>query len=96
VEGDVRPKRYKTQRGFTKIEFDDDYGERCSIQESSSAVSHVWIGLEEAKPKYLGSNGWTEYAIPPHVHINTRMHINKRQAKQLIKRLQKWVDTGEL
>jgi hypothetical protein len=45
VEGDVRPKRYKTQRGFTKIEFDDDYGERCSIQESSSAVSHVWIGI---------------------------------------------------
>jgi hypothetical protein len=45
VEGDVKSSRYKTQRGFTKIEFDDGHGDRCSIQESSSVVSHVWVGI---------------------------------------------------
>lgn len=38
-------KARKTERGFTIIEFDDDYGEPCSIQESSlMGEPCLWLG----------------------------------------------------
>lgn len=92
----MKSKRRKTGRGFVKIELDEAYGERCSLQESSSVVPHVWLGLEKAKLKHLSGNGWVEYSVPPYVLINMRMCLNRRQVKQLIKRLRKFVDTGRL
>lgn len=57
----------KTSRGFPLVEFCDEYGERCSIQESSRAVFEdddgkvsdplgwIWLGIDEAKPRILKS-----------------------------------------
>lgn len=38
-------KKYKTQRGFTRIDFKDLYNQECSIQESSNIIPSIWIGV---------------------------------------------------
>jgi hypothetical protein len=40
-----------TNRGFSIIEFQDDCGEECNIQISSSVEPHVWLGM--SKPKAI-------------------------------------------
>lgn len=36
-----------TQRGFSRAEFTDEYGEQCSIQDSSIATEAcVWLGVD--------------------------------------------------
>ena len=40
----------KTCRGFDLIEFEDDNGEKCSLQKSSSALEDkIWLGIDQAK-----------------------------------------------
>jgi len=39
-----------TARGFDLIEFEDDNGEKCSLQKSSSALEDkIWLGIDQAK-----------------------------------------------
>lgn len=40
--------------------------------------------------------GWVKYPIPDCVSINTRMHLNREQVKELLPILQKFVDTGDI
>ena len=35
----------KTQRGFTVIDFQDDYDVNCNIQISSAVEPHIWLGI---------------------------------------------------
>lgn len=73
----------KTPRGFWRLDFKDSYGKECSIQESSIATEdRIWLGMNEGT-HHLGE------CLP-------RMHLTKRQAKQLIKHLTKFVETGKL
>ncbi len=95
--------KHKTCRGFTYGKFQDLYNQACSIQESSLATEHaIWLGVDDAIPKILaskiiqGGTGWAEYPIPDDVHITTRMHLDQLMAKELIKELQRFVDTGLL
>lgn len=39
----------KTVRGFSLVEFQDDYGEECNIQISSACEPHIWLGI--GKPR---------------------------------------------
>jgi hypothetical protein len=102
-------KKTVTPRGFSLIEFADTYGDQCSLQASSNASEAcVWLGRDGVKPVILsmdagrlglgygtaGPNGWVDFKIPPEVKIHSRMHLNRSLAKQLIKHLQKFVDTG--
>lgn len=78
-------KRRKTERGFGIIEFEDIYGEKCSIQKSSLATKDaIWLGQDQPT---ITKNG--EFA-------GCRMHLDVRKAKWLIKELQYFVDTGEI
>ena len=87
-----------TQRGFSIITFEDDYGYKCSLQESSSVVPHIWLGIDDADPQIMaskvvkGGTGWIKYDIPSDVLLTTRMHLNVEQTKKLIIELQKFVD----
>lgn len=98
-----------TSRGFAIGEFEDLYGEKCSIQKSSLATDDaIWLGIDDAKPMImakdamaLGLNpetnvGWVPYEIPDQVFLTTRMHLNREQVAALIPILQKFVDTGDL
>ena len=43
----------KTNRGFERQDFYDDFGLECSIQESSSAIPHIWLGVNHAPVKVM-------------------------------------------
>lgn len=40
--------------------------------------------------------GWVPFPIHKEVLLTTRMHLNLRQTKALIRRLKRWVDKGNL
>jgi endoglucanase Acf2 len=99
----------ETNRGFGYYEFQDTYGLKCSLQESSSAMEpKIWLGPDDANPQIMASDapkygiflennvGWVPYPIPSEVLLHTRMHLNQEQAKELIDRLQYFVDNGHL
>ena len=54
-------KQKKSGRGFPLIEFEDYYGNPCSLQASSLAIyqqpgtSAVWLGVDDAQPKVMAS-----------------------------------------
>ena len=41
-------------------------------------------------------NGWVKFEIPKEVLLSTRMHLTRKQVKELLPLLQKFVETGEL
>lgn len=72
-----------TGRGFELIEFEDRYGEKCSLQMSSIAdnpypgTSAIWLGCDSLKDE-----------------DRTRMHLNRSQVADLILHLQAWLEHG--
>jgi len=73
-------KKSKTARGFTVVEFADHSNNLCSIQESSA------IGeMDKPGASYL----WIGVA-------GLRMHVNRKQAKEIARLINRWVKTGEL
>lgn len=93
----------KTCRGFLLLSFLDDNNTPCNIQKSSLATKDcIWLGLDDVDPKILasktlqGGTGWVKYDISEDVFINTRMHLDRKQAKELAKVLNKFAKTGEL
>lgn len=96
-------KRSTTGRGFDIINFEDFYGSLCSIQKSSIATEDcIWLGIDDPNPQILasktqqGGTGWVKYSIPEDVSINTRMHLTREQAKDIVKALKVFIKTGDL
>lgn len=92
-----------TNRGFGLVEFIDSKGVPCSIQQSSSAEEEaIWIGCDDADPKYFipyGNPSWRKLEKPElatYWVFNTRMHLTREQVEEIIPILQKFVETGEL
>jgi hypothetical protein len=95
--------RTKTNRGFDLITFQDRYDSQCSIQKSSLATEDcIWLGIDDPDPKIMasktiqGGTGWVKYEIPDDVLINTRMHLTRKQAKELVEVLNVFIKTGDL
>lgn len=90
----------KTERGFDYYTFIDTYSVACSLQKSSLATDDcVWLGCNTISLKKLvPGEGWVEVPLDGEFEwlANTRMHINREMAQQLIEKLQFFVDTGEL
>lgn len=104
----------KTIRGFGIIKFNDDYGEECSLQESSAVEPHIWLGVHNPYHKIMYKDakklgldlkkeheecnecGWCEYPIPEEVSVYSRMHLNRKQAKELAKELIRFARKGRL
>lgn len=98
----------KTPRGFEVQHFRDDYGLDCSIQESSAVEPHVWLGVHNPPHKVIwygaekyGINvtekaGWYDYPIPEEVLVESRMHLSRKQAKILAKKLMYFARHGVL
>jgi hypothetical protein len=102
-------KQETTNRGFSKITFDDYYNAPCSLQESScGSANAIWLGVEDASPEILsvdavkyGLNpgkdyGWVPYPIPPEVSINTRMHLTQMQVYEMLPVLSHFAVHGNL
>ncbi len=73
-----------TKRNFKVIDFDDYYGQDCSIQKSSIAtIDCIWLGVDNTGDELGNKEG-------------TRMHLTRKQAAFLIPILENFVKTGEL
>lgn len=96
-----------TERGFEFVEFTDQSGVVCSLQQSSLATNEadeitsttggnaIWLGRNEADPKVLvKGEGWKSVEMSEGYIANTRMHLTRRQVEGLIEHLQSWLDTG--
>lgn len=90
-------KHSSTKRGFDVVEFKDHYNSPCSLQKSSLAdLDAVWLGVDDANPMIMTSDGWDVYDIPQEVQLTTRMHLTRDQVRELLPYLQAFVDTGEI
>lgn len=86
----------KTSRGFGIATFTDVNGYECSIQDSSTADKRcLWLGVSNPDVKVMVPfTGWSKMTLPASSLIASRMHIDRKIAKQLIVLLQKFVDEG--
>ena len=88
-----------TNRGFAIFEFEDRYGVKCSLQESSLATEGaVWFGPDEPNTRFLGSNGWEKFQYPPLRDLihDTRAHITQQQMQELLPAFEHFAKTGYL
>ena len=75
----------KTERGFSYLEFADDYSQECTMQISSNAEREcIWLGVSNTGPRMDNKD------------VNNRMHLTRVQARRLAKKLLKFADTGEV
>jgi hypothetical protein len=73
-----------TNRGFARSDFEDLYGSKCSIQESSLATDDaIWLGVHEGSKDYEDKK-------------SVRMHLNREQVASLLPLLNRFVKTGRL
>jgi hypothetical protein len=82
-------KKTRSERGFGIIEFDDRYGQKCSLQESSLATeAAIWFGVSNTGP-LMGTDANKDVD-------HGRMHLTQSQVKKLLPHLQKFIKTGEI
>lgn len=88
----------KTNRGFSRKDFIDRYGEKCSIQKSSiMGEDCIWLGINEPVPKVcIPGSGWKKVELPAGATTFGRMHLTQEMVKELLPYLQHFVETGEL
>ena len=89
-----------TERGFARMEFDDRYGVKCSLQESSLATEGaIWFGVNESNTRHcVAGKGWVPFEFPEglDLHSDTRMHLTQGQVKRMLPLLQHFTKTGYL
>lgn len=84
----------------------------CENEDGSvdDPLGWIWLGIDDPDPKIMKSkalahglklppgevSGWMPYPLPEDVLVTTRMHLNEKQVRELIVRLQHWLDTGNL
>lgn len=87
----------KTNRGFILGEFEDDYHQACSIQESSGFKPRIWFGVDDMLDESpIPEQKPYEKDGSRYVHVNARMHLSPEQVALLIPTLQFFVDNGRL
>lgn len=80
-----------TQRGFAAWEFDDLYGQKCSLQNSSLATEGaIWIGVDNTGPNLEGPNKTRNE------QVSARMHLSRKQVEQLLPLLHAFVEHGHI
>jgi len=98
----MKLKKEKTNREFTYTTFKDSYGNKCSLQMSSSIEPSIWLGCDEIGLKKLDNKGggWEDIDTSGDettTYIaNTRMHLTREQVKALLPLLTKFAASGDL
>lgn len=74
----------KNEHGFEIINFKDQYGVECSLQESSIMMEGgaVWLGCDKNCPPHLGHE------------LSPRMHLTRDQVEKLVRSLKRWLNKG--
>ena len=84
----------------------------CENEDGSvdDPLGWIWLGIDDPDPKIMKSkarahglelppgevSGWMPYPLSDDVLVTTRMHLNEKQVRGLIARLQHWLDNGTL
>ena len=84
----------------------------CENEDGSvdDPLGWIWLGIDDPHPQIMKSkalahglelppgevSGWMPYPLPEDVLVTTRMHLNEKQVRGLIARLQHWLKTGTL
>jgi hypothetical protein len=92
-------KTEKTERGFTIIHFKDSYKNDCSIQNSSSVIDSIWLGVDNPKLTVFEDESMGKYIVtdmPKTFSVYSRMHLTKETVAALLPILQKFVNTGRI
>lgn len=72
----------KVEKELSKIAFEDDYKQKCSLQKSNANLENkIWLGVDK------DINGKA---------VNARMHLTQNQIRELLPFLQKFAETGEI
>jgi hypothetical protein len=91
------PKIKSTERGFAIAEFDDLYGNKCSLQKSSAAMyDAVWFGISNPEINVLMDGQWKTVSLPEGAVIHSRMHLSQKMVRELLPALQHFAEHGEL
>lgn len=92
-----------SDRGFKAGRFIDNYGKKCSLQESSACASngdegwYIWLGLDEVEiHKGLATGPGTRVYLDDTHDVFSRMHLSQKRVAELIPHLQYFVETGYL
>jgi hypothetical protein len=88
-----------TQRGFSFGNFEDSYGNKCSIQKSSSIDDSIWFGIDNPKLTIFEDEKMGRYMVttlPKTWMVDSRMHLTREQVAELLPILQRFVETGEI
>ena len=90
----------KTQRGYNIVNFTDSQRLECKLQKSSIAdENRIWFGIknprltiyqDEKKGKYM------TVKMPDNWDVDSYMHLNQEQVKEILPALIKFANTGEL
>jgi hypothetical protein len=89
-------KERETNRGFQMIEFDDYYGQHCSLQMSSLAEPPcIWLGVDNTGDRISFPNRYPGDG-EPNVDVGVRMHLTDEQVKELIKYLKRFIKNDKL
>lgn len=77
----------------------DTYNQEIIVKPSSAAMEPcMWLGIKDPKitifeNEKMGKN--MTIAVPPTWQVDNLMHLNKAKAKELIDKLQHFIDTAE-
>lgn len=86
-----------TERGFPLVEFDDLYGNKCSIQKSSAAMyDAIWMGIRDPVVNVLVDGKWQDVILPKEALISSRMHLSQKMVRDMLPALEHFAKTGEL
>jgi len=82
----------RTNRGFGRIEFEDLYDQKCSLQDSSlAAEAAIWFGVDKTT---LGIDPVTNQPDRTPKE-GFRMHLTASQVKELLPYLIRFAETEE-
>ncbi|MCK9208406.1 MAG: hypothetical protein M0P66_14940 [Salinivirgaceae bacterium] len=68
--GKTESSTVKVEKGLSKITFEDDYKQQCSLQKSNAVLENkIWLGVDK------DINGTA---------VHARMHLTKEQVKNML------------
>lgn len=92
-------KEFKTKRGFSYVEFEDGYGLKCKIQESSAVEPHIWLGVNKPKLTVFEDENMGKYhkiEMPKQFIVDSEMHLSREDVAKLLPYLNRFVETGDI
>lgn len=81
------------------MNFTDTHGNDITIRTSSAAMEPcIWVGIDNPKITIFEDEKMGKYLrvnVPDTWRVDNLMHLNKENAKELINKLQHFIDTAK-